>query len=190
MAEVIIHVYYVTNIDSGNENLNFAVVQLNNVCKQGIPISGVFHTAIQVYRDEEWGYWQTDKGSGVYTCPAGKNPMYAYRECIVLGRTDCTAAKLSQILKELSQEWPGNKYDLLEKNSNHFSNELLQRLGVPKLPAWVNRFANVRDTACETSQMLQNTKDNMLTAGKEAYKNAIDRAIKTPKSLYRTITRP
>ncbi|XP_022865624.1 desumoylating isopeptidase 2-like [Olea europaea var. sylvestris] len=183
MAEVILHVYDVTNNNSGYENLNFALVQLNNVCKQAIPIGGVFHTAVQVYGDEEWGYGQCDEGSGVYSCPARKNLMYTYRESIVLGRTNCSAAKVSQILKELSQEWLGNKYDLLAKNCNNFCNELLQRLGVPKLPAWVNRFADVGDTACEAVRTLHKTKDEMLSAGKEAYKNAIDTAIKTPKSL-------
>ncbi|XP_022856280.1 desumoylating isopeptidase 2-like [Olea europaea var. sylvestris] len=183
MAEVILHVYDVTNSNSSNETLNFALVQLNNFCKEAIPIGGVFHTAVQVYGDEEWGYEQCDKGTGVYSCPAGKNLMYTYRERIVLGRTNCYAAKVSQILKELSQDWPGIKYDLRAKNCNHFCNELLQRLGVPKLPPWVNRFADVGDIACETSQTLQKTKDEMLTAGKEACKNAIDNAIKTPKSL-------
>ncbi|XP_022865618.1 uncharacterized protein LOC111385461 [Olea europaea var. sylvestris] len=183
MAEVILYVYDVTISSSGYETTNYALVQLNNVCKQVIPIGGVFHTAVQIYGDEEWGYWQCDKGSGVYSCPAGKNLSYTYRERIVLGRTNCSATKVSQILKELSQEWPGSKYDLLAKNCNHFCNELLQRLGVPKLPSWVNRFADVGDTACEAVRTLQKTKDEMLAAGKEAYKNAINTAIKTPKSL-------
>ncbi|XP_022860431.1 desumoylating isopeptidase 2-like [Olea europaea var. sylvestris] len=183
MAEVILHVYDVKNNNSGNETLNFAIVQLNNACKQGLSIGGVFHAAVQVYGHEEWGYRLCDEGSGVYTCPAGKNTMYTYRESIALGRTSCSVGKVSQILKELSQEWPGNKFDLLAKNGNHFCNELLQRLGVPKLPAWINRFANVGDIACETSQILQKTNEEMLTAGKEAYKNAIDAAFKAPKSL-------
>ncbi|CAI9775607.1 unnamed protein product [Fraxinus pennsylvanica] len=184
MAEVILHVYDVTNKSSpGYETLNYALVQLNNVCKEVIPMGGVFHTAVQIYGDEEWGYWQCDEGSGVHSCPAGKNLTYTYRERIVLGRTNLSTTKVSQILKELSQEWPGSKYDLLARNGNHFCNELLQRLGVPKLPAWVNRFADVGDTACEAVRTLHKTKDEMLTAGKEAYKNAIDTAFKTPKSL-------
>ncbi|CAA2983010.1 Hypothetical predicted protein [Olea europaea subsp. europaea] len=150
MAEVILYVYDVTISSSGYETTNYALVQLNNVCKQVIPIGGVFHTAVQIYGDEEWGYWQCDKGSGVYSCPAGKNLSYTYRERIVLGRTNCSATK---------------------------------RLGVPKLPSWVNRFADVGDTACEAVRTLQKTKDEMLAAGKEAYKNAINTAIKTPKSL-------
>lgn len=182
MAEVIVHVYDVTNNSSGNETLNFALVQLNNVCKEAIPMGGVFHTAVQVYGDEEWGYGQYEKGCGVYSCPAGKNLMFTYRERVVLGRTNCSAAKVSQILKELSQEWPGGKYHWLSKNCNDFSNELLKKLGVPKLPAWVNRFADAGDYYLETVDSLQKTKDGMVDYGKELYKNAID-TIKTPKTL-------
>ncbi|CAA2985813.1 Hypothetical predicted protein [Olea europaea subsp. europaea] len=183
MAEVILHVYDVTESNSGNETINFALVQFNNLCKEAIPMGGVFHTAVQVYGDEEWGYGGGEKGFGVYSCPAGKNLMYTYRERIVLGRTNCSAAKVSQILKELSQEWPGDKFHWLSKNCNDFSNELLKKLGVPKLPAWVNRFADVGDYYYETKENLQKTKDGMVDYGKELYKNAIDTAIKTPKSL-------
>ncbi|KAL2489753.1 PPPDE putative thiol peptidase family protein [Forsythia ovata] len=213
MAEVILHVYDVTNESPGYEAANFALVHLNTVCKEAVPIGGVFHTAVQVYGDEEWGYGECKQGSGVYSCPAGKNMQFSYRESIVLGRTNCSAAKVSQILKELSQEWQGNKYSMLSRNCNHFCNDLLQRLGVPKLPAWVNRFANAGDVAYEASQSLQQrlgvpklpawvnrfanagdvayeasqslqkARDDMINAGKEAYKNAYQAAIKTPKSL-------
>ncbi|KAF5940975.1 hypothetical protein HYC85_022142 [Camellia sinensis] len=39
--------------------------------------------------------------------------------------------------------------DLLSKNYNHFCDEFCERLGVPKLPSWVNRFANAGDAASE-----------------------------------------
>ncbi|KAL2472151.1 PPPDE putative thiol peptidase family protein [Abeliophyllum distichum] len=183
MAEVIVHVYDVTNESPGYETANFALVHLNTVCKEAVPIGGVFHTAVQVYGDEEWGYGECKRGSGVYSCPAGKNMQYSYRESIVLGRTNCSTAKVSQILKELSQEWQGDKYHMLARNCNHFCNELLQRLGVPKLPAWVNRFANAGDIAYEAAQSLQKAKNDMINAGKEAYKNALETAFKTPMSL-------
>ncbi|KAL2489745.1 PPPDE putative thiol peptidase family protein [Forsythia ovata] len=183
MAEVILHVYDVTNESPGYEAVNFALVHLNTVCKEAVPIGGIFHTAVQVYGDEEWGYGECKQGSGVYSCPAGKNMQFSYRESIVLGRTNCSATKASHILKELSQEWQGNKYSVLSRNCNHFCDDLLQRLGVPKLPAWVNRFANAGDIAYEAALSLQKTKNDVINAGKEAYKNALETAIKTPKSL-------
>ena len=63
--------------------------------------------------------------------------MYTYRECIVLGKTNCSILKVNQILRELSREWPGNSYDLLAKNCNHFCDEFCEKLGVQKLPGKV-----------------------------------------------------
>lgn len=60
--------------------------------------------------------------------------MYTYRERIVLGETNCSIFKVNQILRELSREWPGESYDLLSRNCNHFCDVFCESLGVPKLP--------------------------------------------------------
>lgn len=88
----------------------------------------------QVYGDEEWSFGFCEQGSGVFSCPPGKNPMYTYREHIILGETNCSILKVNQILRELSQAWPGHSYDLLAKNCNHFCDAFCERLGVQKLP--------------------------------------------------------
>lgn len=62
--------------------------------------------------------------------------MYTYRECISLGETNLSSFKVVQILRELSREWPGNSYDLLAKNCNHFCDVLCDRLEVSKLPGY------------------------------------------------------
>lgn len=70
----------------------------------------------------------------MFHCPSTKNPMYTYRESIKLGQTTYSVSKVNQILRELSREWPGESYDLLAKNCNHFCDELCEKLGVEKLP--------------------------------------------------------
>lgn len=92
----------------------------------------------QVYGDEEWSFGYCEQGTGVFSCPPSKNPMYTYRECIVLGKTDFSIYKVNQILRELSREWPGCSYDLLSKNCNHFCDEFCEKLGVSKLPGNVH----------------------------------------------------
>ncbi|KAJ8442036.1 hypothetical protein Cgig2_007874 [Carnegiea gigantea] len=59
------------------------------------------------------------------------------------------------ILRELSREWPRFTYDLLSRNCNHFCDELCERLGVLKIPGWVNRFANVGDAAIEITDCVR-----------------------------------
>ncbi|KAI3808797.1 hypothetical protein L1987_24758 [Smallanthus sonchifolius] len=172
MTEVILHVYDVTN--SGSENTNNTILQINRFFKDGIGIGGIFHSAVQVYGEDEWSFGFCEQGTGVFCCPAKKNPIYTYREAIVLGKTSLSKSKVNQILREFSREWPGNCYDLLSKNCNHFCNEFCESLGVPKLPGWVNRFANAGDTAVEiaetTSMRFRQAKTEIVTASKVAYR--------------------
>ncbi|KAI3954293.1 hypothetical protein MKW92_020222 [Papaver armeniacum] len=130
--EVKLHIYDVTN--SGSAKTNNTIVQINKIFKDGIGLGGIFHSAIQIYGDEEWSFGYCEQGTGVFSCPPSKNPMYTYRECIVLGTTTASIYKVNQILRELSREWPGESYDLLSKNCNHFCDEFCERLDVPKIP--------------------------------------------------------
>ncbi|CAN6914764.1 unnamed protein product [Brassica oleracea] len=172
MTEVVLHIYDVTN--SGSEKTNNTILQINRFFKDGIGLGGIFHSAIQVYGDEEWSYGFCEQGTGVFSCPSSKNPMYTYREKIVLGKTDCTIFMVNQILRELSREWPGHSYDLLSKNCNHFCDVLCDVLGVPKLPGWVNRFAHAGDTALEvagnTAMRIKQAKTEIVSASKVAYR--------------------
>ncbi|KAK3037226.1 hypothetical protein RJ639_030119 [Escallonia herrerae] len=180
MTEVILHIYDVTN--SGSDKTNNTIVQINKIFKDGIGLGGIFHSAVQVpsspsisiYGDDEWSFGFCEEGTGVFSCPSRKNPMYTYREFIVLGTTNFSIFKVNQILRELSREWPGHSYDLLSKNCNHFCDEFCERLGVPKLPGWVNRFANAGDAAAEiagnTAFRLRQAKTEIVSASKVAYR--------------------
>lgn len=171
MKEVILHVYDVTN--SGSEKTNNTILQINKIFKDGIGLGGIFHSAVQVHGDDEWSFGYCEHGTGVFSCPATKNPMYTYREKIVLGETNLSVSKVNQILRELSREWPGDHYDLLARNCNHFCDQLCERLGVPKLPGWVNRFANAGDAASviagNTAYRFKQAKTEIVSASKVAY---------------------
>ncbi|KAJ1257550.1 hypothetical protein BS78_10G004600 [Paspalum vaginatum] len=126
----------------------------------------------RVYGDEEWSFGYCERGTGVFSCPPCKNPMYTYRESIVLGKTNCCILKVNQILRELSWEWPGQSYELLSRNCNHFCNTFCEKLEVSKLPGWINRFANAGDAALDvaetTAVKLKQAKKEIVTACKAA----------------------
>ncbi|XP_057546615.1 uncharacterized protein LOC130825416 [Amaranthus tricolor] len=172
MADVVLHVYDVTN--SGSDKTNNTIMQINKIFKDGIGLGGIFHSAVQVFGEEEWSFGYCEQGTGVFSCPATKNPMYTYREKIVLGQTNLSIFKVNQILRELSREWPGISYDLLSRNCNHFCDELCERLDVPKLPGWVNRFAHAGDAAVEiagnTAYRMKQVKTEIVSASKVAYR--------------------
>lgn len=171
MSEVLLHIYDVTN--SASARTNNVIVQLNKVMKDAIGVGGIFHSAVEVY-GEEWSFGFCENGTGVFSCPPKQNPMYTYRESILLGHTHLSATKVNQTLKELSREWPGYAYDLLSKNCNHFCDSLCERLGVQKLPGWVNRFANAGDAAVDvaenTAVRLKQAKSDIVSASKSAYR--------------------
>ncbi|XP_039024468.1 deubiquitinase DESI2-like [Hibiscus syriacus] len=148
MTEVRLHIY---DTNSGSDKTNTTILQINKIFKDGIGLGGIFHSAVQVCGEEEWSFGFCEHGSGVFSCPSGKNLMYAYCESMVLGRINFSKFKVNQILQELSSEWPGSSYDL-SKNCNHFCDEFCERFGVQKLPGWVNRFANAGDAAIEISE--------------------------------------
>nr|XP_029123398.1 uncharacterized protein LOC105054964 [Elaeis guineensis] len=172
MEEVVVHIYDVTN--SGSEKTNNTILQINRIFKDGIGLGGIFHSAVQIYGDEEWSFGFCEYGSGVFSCPPRRNPMYTYRESIVLGKTNCSVFMVNQILRELSRAWPGSSYDLLSRNCNHFCDAFCELLGVPKLPGWVNRFANAGDAAMEvaenTATKLKQAKTEIVNASKLAYR--------------------
>ncbi|PPD72917.1 hypothetical protein GOBAR_DD30186 [Gossypium barbadense] len=204
MAEVMLHIYDVTN--SGSDKTNNTIVHINKIFKDRIGLGGftVWKILVEflgvklfnyVYGDDEWSFGFCEQGSGVFCCPSRKNPLYTYREFMVLGRTNSSVFKVNQILCELSREWPGTSYDLLSKNCNHFCDELCERLGVQKLPGceargnhilsfhlagrsiagcWVNRFANTGDAAIEmaenTALRFKQAKTEIVSASKVAYR--------------------
>ncbi|CAK9201507.1 unnamed protein product [Sphagnum jensenii] len=169
MVEVILHVYDVTS--SMNVRANSMIMNINKIMRDGIGIGGIFHSGVQVF-DEEWSFGFCENGSGVFSCPPKTNPMYTYRETLSLGHADVSVMQVNRILRELSHEWPGCSYDLLSHNCNHFCEEFCAKLGVQKLPLWVNRFANVGDAAVEaagnTMERLRQAKAEVLTRSRSA----------------------
>ncbi|KAL3630635.1 hypothetical protein CASFOL_023619 [Castilleja foliolosa] len=140
--EVILHVYDVTNC--GGEKTNNIIMQINKIFKDGIGLGGIFHSAIQVYGDQEWSFGFCEQGPGVFSCPSKKNPMYTYRESIKLGEISFSVYKFCE------------------------------KLGVLKLPGWVNRSAHAGDTAAEiagnTAYRFRQAKTEIVTASKVAYR--------------------
>ncbi|KAJ8556491.1 hypothetical protein K7X08_032243 [Anisodus acutangulus] len=161
MAEVVLYVYDMTK-SGEHEAHTFTIIQMNKLLKDGVNFGGIFHIAVQIYGNDEWAYGYHNKGTGVFSRPAGKNPSYTIREKITLGRTECSPLKVNKMLKNLSDSWPGNKYIIVSRNSKHFSNELLERFGVPKLPSWVNRVTNIEDAAKRAAGTVLKAKNEML----------------------------
>lgn len=103
---------------------------------------GAFHSGVEVY-GTEWAFGMTSDywSTGVSGNLPGHHPDHTFRETLSMGCTTLTQGQVMEILKEMTREWKGRTYDVLNRNCHHFSDELCRRLGVAGLPQWVNRLA-------------------------------------------------
>uniref|UniRef100_A0A7S4PVR7 PPPDE domain-containing protein n=1 Tax=Alexandrium monilatum TaxID=311494 RepID=A0A7S4PVR7_9DINO len=109
-----------------------ALIQANHLLRA--VGTGAFHAAVEVF-GTEYSYGYTDEGSGVFGCwPAEAEQVYEFREAIDMGHTSLTEDALMELLGDMSDEWPGDAYDLLRRNCTHFSDALCRRLGLGGIP--------------------------------------------------------
>lgn len=60
-----------------------------------------------------------------------------WRESVVIGETSMGAQEVQEVVQQLGSEYKGTAYHLLERNCNHFSNELCLKLTGRPAPSWV-----------------------------------------------------
>lgn len=72
-----------------------------------------------------------------------KNPSFRFRKSVLIGKTDVGPEEIRAFMDKLAEEYPGNTYQLINKNCNHFSNEACLRLTGKTIPGWVNRLARL-----------------------------------------------
>ena len=139
MALVTLNVYDIKH--PSNPTVTTAVESLNSFTRHALNVGGIFHGAIEVFGDE-YSFGYCDHGSGVYRCEPKKNTAYTYRESIALGVTSLSPTRVAAAVATLRAQWPGNSYDVLGRNCNHFCGAFTEALGCEGPPGWLNAFAN------------------------------------------------
>lgn len=61
-----------------------------------------------------------------------------FRESIQVGTTQLSPQRVQQVVQEMGETYKGNAYHLLQRNCNHFSNDLCQQLTGQQAPLWVS----------------------------------------------------
>eukprot|EP00930_Biecheleria_cincta_P049607 TRINITY_DN34808_c0_g1_i1.p1 TRINITY_DN34808_c0_g1~~TRINITY_DN34808_c0_g1_i1.p1 ORF type:complete len:537 (-),score=89.69 TRINITY_DN34808_c0_g1_i1:369-1979(-) len=102
---------------------------------------GVFHAGVELF-GKEWCYGATVPGrSGVGAVMPRMHPQHRYRATVYMGSTDKSPEQISALLARMAGEWPGSEYHLIHHNCLSFCNVLLEKLGLRKIPGWVDRAA-------------------------------------------------
>lgn len=78
-----------------------------------------------------------------YTPPLVPPPGGTFRCTINLGTTTLSKLEIERVVKDVSEQFMGQQYNLLERNCNHFTAVLGERLTGRRTPSWFNRAAGV-----------------------------------------------
>jgi len=118
--------------------------------------TGVFHCGVEVY-DLEWSFCDNTEdeeeegdssqvgassSSGIFFSTPKTAEGHRYFQTIELGWTGWAEKEVFRLLQRLEKSWPGQKYDVLEKNCVHFCVALCKELGVQGPPDWTLSLAS------------------------------------------------
>jgi deubiquitinase DESI2 len=93
----------------------------------------------------EYAYGAHDgASSGIFEVVPRRCPGYAFRESVAVGATELSRGEVRALMAELAAEFPGDAYNLVSRNCNHFCDAACRRLVArARIPRWVNRLAKI-----------------------------------------------
>jgi len=107
--------------------------------------ASLLHSGV-VINHREYAFGGHDKRgmTGVYwTKPRTEPPGGTFKCEILHGFTVAPQAEVDAIIKEASDAFQGTAYNLLNKNCNHFTAYLCEKLTGRSGPGWLNRAASI-----------------------------------------------
>ena len=142
----------IEQIDEKDVNDRKIILHIYNITKNNafIPFGlGLYHSSIEIFGRE----YSFGSGCGIfYSAPKfiistqmnGPSPAHSLHESIEMGKFEGTIKDFHDIIEDLSKKFKGKTYNILSRNCNHFSQELLKRLsdGEANAPNYVNRLAS------------------------------------------------
>ncbi|OEL34594.1 DeSI-like protein [Dichanthelium oligosanthes] len=82
--------------------------------------------------------------AGIFEVVPRRCPGYAFRESVLVGETCLSRGEVRALMAELAAEFPGDAYNLVSRNCNHFCDAACRRLvRRARIPRWVNRLAKI-----------------------------------------------
>lgn len=106
---------------------------------------GVYHTGVEIM-NVEYAFGSHDGTyTGVYDFPATESDTESipFREKLYIGTCHKLRIDVQAVITALKNDYPGCSYDMVNRNCNHFSNELCMQLVGKGIPSYINRAATV-----------------------------------------------
>jgi hypothetical protein len=103
--------------------------------------TGAFHCGVEIYGQEySYGHIDVDE-TGVFKVLPKQCTAHTYRESVDMPLCTLSREEVSGIIEDLSRQWWGPLYDIIENNCCNFCDVLCQRLGVGSIPKWITSLA-------------------------------------------------
>lgn len=111
----------------------------------GSGMLGTYHSGL-VVAGEEWAFGGHDQEgiSGVYTTTPELNSEYSFYQRLVLGTVQKSKDDIQSEILNLAAHprWAGPRYDLTQRNCNHFASDACWLLLKKRPPEWINKTAD------------------------------------------------
>uniref|UniRef100_A0AC34FZD1 PPPDE domain-containing protein n=1 Tax=Panagrolaimus sp. ES5 TaxID=591445 RepID=A0AC34FZD1_9BILA len=108
---------------------------------------GVYHSGVEIHGVEYAYGGHPFEFSGIFENQPGDaeelGENFKFKETQICGETDFTAYEIKKIVQQLGEDYRGDKYHLITKNCNHFSQMLVKMLTGTDIPPWINRLASM-----------------------------------------------
>jgi len=103
-----------------------------------------FDSLFFVVHGVEYGFGAHERDTtGIFEVEPRHCPGFTFRKSIFIGSTDMGPKDVRAFMERLAEEYSGNTYHLIQKNCNHFCEDLCFRLTGKSIPRWVNRLARL-----------------------------------------------
>ncbi|KAG6476532.1 hypothetical protein ZIOFF_065774 [Zingiber officinale] len=104
---------------------------------------GIFHSGIEAH-GMEYGFGAHEFSmSGVFEVEPKSCPGFIFRRSVWLGTTNMCRSEFRLFIEDISEKYYGDTYHLMDKNCNHFTDEVSMLLIGKPIPGWVNRLAKI-----------------------------------------------
>jgi hypothetical protein len=104
---------------------------------------GAYHTTVQIF-DTEISFNLIDGREGaVIEHEPLSNKQLVFRTSLLLGESELSLIEVNHLISEAKRIYSEEKYDIFNKNCNHFTGELCRKLINKEIPCYINRLASV-----------------------------------------------
>ena len=123
---------------------------LNNRCFNCCCM-GIFHSGIEMFGTEIAFGGSPDDNTGIFQCspmhtisPRHFGEEFELLSSTCVGYTKMSPCHLTKLIDLISPEWPGNSYNLISRNCNHFVEFFLAQIACRNQPpSFVNRCSRL-----------------------------------------------